>query len=85
MLRPVEVNALPNYRLFLRYPDGVAGEVDLSEYVGKGVFRLWNDPQLFARVTIGAGGELHWTDQVELCADALYLRLTGKTIDEPLE
>ena len=82
MLRLIDVRPLPGYKLHLQYADGVAGEVDLSAFVGKGVFRLWNDPELFQRVSIGSGGELRWSDEVDLCADALYLQITGKTPEE---
>jgi len=77
-LGAVEVQPLPGYRLRLRYADGVAGEVDLSRFVGKGVFRLWSDPEAFQQVSVGSGGELRWSDDVDLCADALYLEITGK-------
>ena len=30
------------------------------------------------KVKIGETGELIWSEQVDLCPDALYLRLTGK-------
>jgi hypothetical protein len=82
MLRLIEVRPLPGYRLHLKYADGVAGDVDLSSLVGKGVFHLWNDPELFQRVSIGSGGELRWSDEVDLCADALYMQITGKTPEE---
>ena len=82
MFKLIEVRPLPSYRLFLRYEDGVAGEVDLSSLVGRGVFKLWNDPEAFQRVAIGSGGELHWSDEVDLCADAQYLKITGKTPED---
>ena len=82
MLKLVEVQPLPGYKLRLRYADGVEGEVDLSQLVGKGVFALWNDPATFQRVSIGSGGELRWSDEVDLCADALYMEITGKTPEE---
>jgi hypothetical protein len=75
---PVEVKALEDYRIWLRYSDGVEGAVDLSHLVGKGVFRLWDDYREFQKVHIGPGGEIAWSDQIDLCPDALYLRLTGK-------
>jgi hypothetical protein len=56
----------------------VTGNVDLSHLVGKGVFRLWNDPEAFRQVSIGTAGEVRWSDEVDLCADALYLEITGK-------
>ena len=40
MLTPVEVKALDNYRLWVKYSDGVEGVVDLSNLVGDGVFAL---------------------------------------------
>jgi len=82
MLKITKVEPLAGYQLRLTYADGVAGVVNLSHWVGKGVFRLWNDPQAFTRVTLGSGGEVHWSDEVQLCADALYLELTGKSADE---
>ena len=74
----IEVRTLPDYKLWLHYDDGVVGEVDLSRLVGKGVFELWNDYPRFEQVSIGSHGELAWGDDVDLCADALYLELTGK-------
>jgi len=82
MLKPVEVRALPGYKLWLRYEDGAHGEVDLSGLVGKGVFQVWNDPHAFEAVTIGESGELTWGDEVELCPDAMYMRITGKSPHE---
>lgn len=78
MPRLVSVEPLPDFRLRLAYTDGAAGVVDVSELAGRGVFRLWNDPAAFARVVIGSAGELRWSDEVDLCGDALYLQLTGR-------
>ena len=78
MTKLIEVRALDSYRLWLRYADGVEGVVDLSDHVGKGVFAAWEDPRVFARVTIGSSGELVCNDEVDLDPDALYLKLTGK-------
>ena len=82
MLKLIHAEPLPAYKLRLRYADGVTGVVDLSHLVGKGVFRLWNDPEAFGRVSIGTAGELCWSEEVDLCADALYLEITGKSPDE---
>ncbi len=53
MFKPVDVRALPHYRLWLRYSDGMEGEVDLSDLADKGVFKLWNDYSAFENVHIG--------------------------------
>jgi hypothetical protein len=82
MFKPEKVTPLPSYKLRIRYVDGVEGEVDLSHLVGKGVFAMWNDPSVFDRVCIGGSGELKWSDEVDLCADALYLEITGKSPED---
>ncbi|MHB8974838.1 MAG: DUF2442 domain-containing protein [Pirellulaceae bacterium] len=82
MLRLIHAEPLAGYKLRLGYADGVTGVVDLSQLVGKGVFQLWNDPETFERISIGTAGELRWSDEVDLCADALYLEITGKQPDE---
>ncbi len=82
MFKLVKVRPLPNYRLHLEYSDGVAGDVDLSSHVGKGVFHLWDDVEAFQNVSIGSAGEVRWNDEVDLCADALYMEITGKTPEE---
>lgn len=76
MFEPLGVKALPDHRIWIRYRDGTEGIVDLSYLAGRGVFALWNDPREFAKVHIGSGQAIAWSDEVELCPDATYLRLT---------
>jgi len=78
MTRLLDAKPRPNYRLWLRYENGAEGEVDVSDFAGRGVFAAWNDPGVFERVEIGEDGALHWGDEIGLCPDAMYLRLTGK-------
>lgn len=82
MVRPVVVRALPNYRLYLEFSDGVKGEVDLSDLAGKNVFEAWRNASFFATVHIGEHREIKWNDKIELCPDSLYLKLTGQTPEE---
>ena len=82
MLKVVEVEPVEAYRLRLRYADGAEGEVDFSDLAGKGVFSLWNDYRNFERVFIGEGGEIAWSEDVAICPDAAYMRLTGKSPSE---
>ncbi|MEM8486266.1 MAG: DUF2442 domain-containing protein [Bacteroidota bacterium] len=79
---PIEVRALQDYRIWLRFEDGVAGEVDLSGFAGKGVFSLWNDYQTFEKVYIGEANQIAWSDEIDMCPDSLYMKLTGKTVEE---
>ena len=74
---PIEVKPLDDYKLWVKYSDGVEGVADLSGFVGNGVFALWNDYREFQKVHIGPGGEIAWSDQIDMCPDAMYLRVTG--------
>lgn len=77
MLRPLKVEPRPGYRLYVEYSDGIKGEVDLSYLTGRGVFSAWDGPRFFNQVRIGPSQQIAWDDDMELCADALYLKLTG--------
>jgi hypothetical protein len=82
MIKPVLVKALPGYRIYLEFSDGNKGEVDLSDLAGKGVFQVWSDYNVFEKVHLGDHREIKWNDEIELCADSLYLKLTGKSPEE---
>jgi len=79
---PVEVKALANHHIWLRFSDGVTGEADLSDFVGQGVFKAWGSEVDFCDVHIGEQGQIAWNHELELCADTLYLSLTDKTPEE---
>ena len=82
MFRPIEVKVLTDYHLWLRYDDGAQGEVDLADLAGRGVFCAWLDRKVFEAVHIDESGALAWPGNIDLCPDAMYLRLTGKTVAE---
>jgi hypothetical protein len=80
MIKIIEARVLDSFRLYLKFSDGAEGEVDLSALAGQGVFAAWSDPAFFERVQINPSGRsLDWSDQIDLCADSLYLSLTGQT------
>ena len=76
------VAARPGYKLYLVYDDGVEGEVELSHLAGKGVFVAWNDPAVFEAVTVGTHGEIRWTEGLDVCGDAVYLEITGSSVED---
>lgn len=82
MVKLIRVTPRPGYKLYLEYDTGETGEADLSHLVGNGVFAAWNDLALFEAVTVGKQGEIRWTKDVELCADAMYLQITGKSPED---
>ena len=72
--RVMHVQALPGYRLAVRFVDGTAGEVDLSHLVTSehaGVFSKLRDPALFADVGLDYGA-VTWPGELDLAPDAMY-------------
>src|SRR5688572_12385420 len=84
MLTPkiLEARPLDDYKIWLKFDNNTEGEVDLSYLAGKGVFALWNDHEDFRKVSIGNGRSLAWSDEIDIDADSLYLKLTGKKPEE---
>ena len=79
---PVEVRALEPYRIWIRYDDGVEGELDLSDMAGDGVFVAWEDHSVFAGVHLGSGDSIAWSEEIDMCGDALHLEITGMTPEQ---
>jgi hypothetical protein len=72
--RVVEVRALAEYRLFVRFADGTEGEVDTRPMVfGRkaGVFERLRDPDEFAEVGI-EGSAVTWPCGLDIAPDAMY-------------
>lgn len=80
------MQALPGYRLVVRFTDGTAGEVDLSRRVASkkaGVFNKLRDPSLFAQVYLDYGA-VTWPGEIDLAPDAMYdeIRAHGRWVLE---
>ncbi|MDE2983225.1 MAG: DUF2442 domain-containing protein [Gemmatimonadota bacterium] len=82
MIQALGVKPREGLRIWLRFSDGSAGEVDLSDLAGRGVFRAWSRGGVFEKVHVAPHGAIAWNDEIELCADSLYLELTGKSAEE---
>jgi hypothetical protein len=79
------VRYLQDYRLELRFTDGVVAELDFqSRIVGRGgVFAPFNDVEFFRQVTVDReAGTLVWPNGVDLCPDVLYAEATGKPLTD---
>lgn len=81
----VEVRSLGGHRLFLRFEDGVAGEL---EFVGRlrfeGVFAPLRDPAAFAQVRLNRElGTVVWPNGADLDPDVLYAALSGIPVHLP--
>ena len=79
MKRLTEIHVLEGYRVWVRFDDGVEGEVDFSKKAHTGVFAPWKDYDYFRRARVGEYGDLLWDDQVDFSADWLWRQVTGRT------
>ena len=77
----LEARPLDGYKIWLKFNDGTAGEVDFFRPGGKGVFTFWDERDNFKKVSIEKRW-LSWSDEIDLDADSLYLKLTGKKPEE---
>jgi len=81
--KPVQVKALKQYSIWLKYEDGTEGEIDLSELIDKPVFGAWSSPAYFGKVYIDSETKaIAWDENIELCPDSLYLKIKGITFEQ---
>jgi len=78
----VEVRPLGGYRLYFRFEDGVAGELDFAGRLRfEGVFAPLKDPAVFAQVRIHPElGTVVWPNGADLDPDVLHAELSGTAV-----
>ena len=78
----VEVRPLGGDRLYVRFEDGVQGEVRVGELIRfEGVFAPLQDPARFAEVRVNPElGTVCWPNGADLDPDVLYAKVSGKPI-----
>ena len=72
--RVAGVQALNDYRLHVRFIDGLEGEVDMSKLVTApeaGVFASLAEPAIFAQARVEYG-VVTWPGEIDLAPDAMY-------------
>lgn len=82
--RVVAVEALPGFRLQVRFVDGTEGNVDLKGLIQSpdaGVFAVLADPSIFEQAYIEFGA-VTWPGEIDLAPDAMYaeIKATGTWI-----
>ena len=83
MLRDVvEVRPLEGYRVFLRFDDGMQGELDLEPLLSPfaGVFAPLREPERFREVFVDDGGTIAWPNGADLAPEVLYSKVSGRPL-----
>ena len=72
--RVTEVTCLPNYCLFVRFIDGLAGTVDMAGLIASpeaGVFASLRDPMVFEQARLDYRA-VTWPSELDLAPDAMH-------------
>jgi len=69
----VEARSLGGYRVWLRFDDGLEGEIDLEDEIWGEIFEPLKDPAYFARFT--AEETLTWPNGADFAPESLYRRV----------
>lgn len=79
----VGVKPRGDYRLYLRFEDGVEGEIDLASVLDfTGVFEPLKDPAYFNLVRVDPQlGTVAWPNSADLDPDVLHSLVTGLPIE----
>ena len=67
----VEVKPLPEYGLFVRFADGLSGQVQLREEDFAGALSPLRDSRFFEQVFLDQGA-VAWLGEIDLAPDAMY-------------
>jgi hypothetical protein len=75
--RALEARPTEGFRIWVRFEDGLAAEIDFSDLVEReGSYSLpLRDPEFFRQVAIYPGGfGVFWPNEADVCPDTLYWR-----------
>ena len=78
----VEVVPQKDHRLFVRFKDGLAGNVGLKLEDLTGVLAPLADPEFFRQVFID-GGAVAWPGEIDLAPDAMYADIASQCAPKP--
>ncbi|MFM9957501.1 MAG: DUF2442 domain-containing protein [Phycisphaerales bacterium] len=79
--RVIECRPEADFKVWLRFEDGAAGVVDLSDLVGVGVFARWRTPGEFERVFIDPDtSTLAWPGGIDLDPYRLHSDIAGSAL-----
>lgn len=78
MHRVTECRASPDYRLWLRFDDGLEGSVFLGNLLEVGAFSAWRDVAQFCRASLDRkAATVVWDGGIKLDPDILYQDLVS--------
>ena len=81
--KPIKVKAVKKYIISIEYLDGTKGEVNLAHLSHQGIFQAWEHDNFFFSVYIDQETDaIAWNEEIELCPDALYLKISNLSLEK---
>ena len=81
--KPLQVKAIGQHSIWLKYADNTEGQVDLSHLANKPIFKDWENADFFNKVHVNTETfAIAWDENIELCPDNLYLKIKGITFEQ---
>lgn len=75
-INPVEVKAVNSDTIYIKYSDGLEGEVKLAYLQKRAGFEILSDPEIFRKVKINEiDKDISWGDGLNICKNALHGQL----------
>jgi hypothetical protein len=75
------VTYVSGYTLHVKFLDGVEGDIELTELVSKGIFKVLQNQELFEKA-YNTGYSIAWSEELEIDSDTIYMELSGKSIGD---
>jgi hypothetical protein len=80
MIKPVKIKALSKYTIYIEFDDGTAGEADLSDSAGVGIFKFWEEGNNFNKVFINSETwGIAWNEELEIDPETIYEQVKSDT------
>lgn len=73
MHKIIKIKPVGNFKIEVKFADGIKGIIDLSRLIGKGVFASLKDPKQFRKAYIDSENHtITWPNGIDLCPYTIY-------------
>jgi hypothetical protein len=81
MIRAIATKPLPDFKLKVKFDDGVEGVADLGRLKDGEAFKFWLEKGNFEKAYIDGEG-IAWNENLDIDVLSLYLEITGQSFEQ---